>query len=216
MQAVAQPWILFTVAVLAAFLIGGIPFGYLAGRMKGVDLRREGSCNIGATNAVRVLGKAWGLPVFVLDVLKAVVPVLLLKAWAVRHPGAFPGDEQWISIAAGLAAVLGHNFCPYLGFKGGKGMATSAGVLLALMPLSCGVCLVTWIAVFFTSRYVSLASIAAAAILPVGTYFLYPGKWGYFGLAAVLGVLAIWRHRSNIARLRAGTESRFTRSKEAA
>jgi glycerol-3-phosphate acyltransferase PlsY len=202
--------------MVAAFLIGGIPFGYIAGRMRGIDLRKEGSCNIGATNAVRVLGKAWGLPVFVLDVLKAVVPVLILKTWAVDHPGFFPGDEQWISISAGLVAVLGHNFCPYLGFKGGKGMATSAGVLLALMPLSCVACVLLWTLVFWGSRYVSLASIAAAGVLPVATFFLYPGKLGYFSLALILGVLAIWRHRGNIARLRAGTENRFGRAKESA
>jgi glycerol-3-phosphate acyltransferase PlsY len=209
-----QSWGYWLGAVLAAFLIGGIPFGYIAGRLRGLDLRREGSGNIGATNAIRVLGKAWGFPVFILDVLKAVVPLLLVRAWADQSPGLFPYGEQCLLIAVAAAAVLGHNFCPYLGFKGGKGMATSGGVLLALMPWSCLACVVIWVLLFFTTRYVSVASIAAAALLPVATWFAYPGKYGFFVLAALLGILAIWRHRSNIQRLREGSESRFERKKK--
>jgi len=205
------PWANWMAAVAAAFLIGGIPFGYLAGRMKGVDLRREGSGNIGATNAIRVLGKGWGIPVFILDVLKAVVPLLVVKAWAGRAPELFPWGVEFMAITVGAAAVLGHNFCPYLGFKGGKGMATSAGVLLALMPWSCLACVGVWVGLFFGTRYVSVASIGAAVVLPVATWWAYPGMHGYFSLALVLGVLAVWRHRSNITRLRAGTENRFER-----
>lgn len=206
-----DPWANWTAAVTAAFLIGGIPFGYLAGRMRGLDLRREGSGNIGATNAIRVLGKAWGIPVFILDVLKAVVPLLVVKAWASVDAGLFPWGQEFATITVSMAAVLGHNYCPYLGFKGGKGMATSAGVLLALMPRSCLVCVAVWAVLFLTTRYVSVASLGAAAVLPVATWWAYPGMHGYFSLALLLSVLAFWRHRSNIARLRAGTENRFER-----
>lgn len=207
------PWANWLAALAAAFLIGGIPFGYIAGRMRGLDLRREGSGNIGATNAIRVLGKGWGIPVFALDVLKAVAPLLAVEAWLGADPQAMPLGVEYACITVGAAAVLGHNFCPYLGFKGGKGMATSAGVLLALMPWSCLACVLVWAALFFTTRYVSVASIGAAVVLPLATAWAYPGMHGYLGLALVLGVLAVWRHRSNIARLRAGTENRFERKK---
>jgi acyl phosphate:glycerol-3-phosphate acyltransferase len=206
-----EPWINWSLAILGTFLVGGIPFGYIAGRMRGLDLRKEGSGNIGATNAIRVLGKAWGIPVFMLDVLKAMVPVLVLKHLGETSPHLFPFNEQVVSITAAAAAVLGHNFCPYLGFKGGKGMATSAGVLLALMPWSCLVCVATWVALFYGTRYVSVASIGAAVILPVATWFIYPDKLGYQILAAVLGLLAVWRHRSNLVRLKNGTENRFVK-----
>jgi glycerol-3-phosphate acyltransferase PlsY len=181
--------------------------------LRGLDLRREGSGNIGATNAIRVLGKAWGIPVFALDVLKALVPLLAVKGWLGVDPQAMPLGAEYAGITVGVAAVLGHNFCPYLGFKGGKGMATSAGVVLALIPWSCLVCVLVWVALFLATRYVSVASIGAAVVLPIATAWAYPGMQGYLAMALVLGILAVWRHRSNIARLRAGTENRFERSK---
>jgi glycerol-3-phosphate acyltransferase PlsY len=206
-------WVNWLGALAVAFLIGGIPFGYIAGRLRGLDLRREGSGNIGATNAIRVLGKAWGIPVFALDVLKALVPLLAVKGWLGVDPQAMPLGAEYAGITVGVAAVLGHNFCPYLGFKGGKGMATSAGVVLALIPWSCLVCVLVWVALFLATRYVSVASIGAAVVLPIATAWAYPGMQGYLAMALVLGILAVWRHRSNIARLRAGTENRFERSK---
>lgn len=209
-----EPWMTWGMVMVAAFLIGGIPFGYIAGRLRGVDLRKEGSGNIGATNAIRVLGKAWGIPVFILDVLKGVVPLVLVLAWRGREPGAFPWGEEFVGITVGVATVLGHNFCPYLGFKGGKGMATSAGVLMTLMPWGGVACVVVWAVLFFATRYVSVASIGAALVLPPVVWWAYPGRQGYFGLAVVLAVLAVWRHRANIARLRAGTEHRFERRKK--
>jgi len=202
-------WTILTGLVLASFLIGGIPFGYIAGRMRGIDLREAGSGNIGATNAIRVLGKTWGIPVFLLDVLKAYIPLVLLNQALVREPALFPLDGQIVLILVAVAAVLGHNYCPYLGFKGGKGMATSTGVLLALLPWSCMTCFAVSGIVFSISRYVSLASIMTSIALPIATYFFYPEKKWFFVLTLILSVSAIWRHRSNIQRLANGTELRF-------
>lgn len=206
-------WMLWAGCVLAAYLIGGIPFGLLAGWLRGVDLRREGSGNIGATNAIRVLGKTWGIPVFILDVLKAVVPLLVIQTWQERSPEIFPAAGEWIGISIGVAAVLGHSFSPYLGFQGGKGVATSAGVLLALLPWSGLICVLVWIGLFFGTRYVSVASLGAALALPVATGWFYPQQRGYLIFALVLAALVFWRHRANIARLRAGTENRFEKKK---
>lgn len=202
-------WLLLAGVMVGSFLIGGIPFGFIAGKMRGIDLRQAGSGNIGATNAIRVLGKAWGLPVFALDVLKAFVPLVVLQQVLAGKPGLFPFDAQLVLILVAVAAVLGHNYCPYLGFKGGKGMATSAGVLLALLPWSCVACFAVFGLVFSISRYVSLASLLTSVALPVATYFFYPDKSWFLLMAALLGAMAIWRHRGNITRLRQGTELRF-------
>jgi glycerol-3-phosphate acyltransferase PlsY len=192
---------------LGAFLLGSIPTGYLVARAKGVDIRRHGSGNIGATNVFRTLGKPLGILVFFIDALKGFSAV-----WLANHFGqACP----WTGIVAAVAAIAGHNYTPWLGFKGGKGIATSAGVLLALMPWAVLIIAVVWFTVFKISRYVSLASICAAAALPVSVGALwYAGCGGngpLLGFALVISALAIWRHRSNIERLRAGTESRFER-----
>jgi len=202
-------WIVLAGTLLVFFLIGGIPFGLIAGKMRGVDLRKAGSGNIGATNAIRVLGKAWGFPVFALDVLKAFVPLVLLQQVLEDQTALFPLNSQLVLILAAVAAVLGHNYCPYLAFKGGKGMATSAGVLLALLPWSCFTCFGLFGLVFSITRYVSLASIVAAICLPIATFFFYPGKYWFFLLALLLGLMAVWRHRGNIQRLREGSELRF-------
>jgi glycerol-3-phosphate acyltransferase PlsY len=192
---------------LGAFLLGSIPTGYLVARAKGVDIRRHGSGNIGATNVFRTLGKPLGILVFFIDALKGFSAV-----WLANHFGqACP----WTGIVAAVAAIAGHNYTPWLGFKGGKGIATSAGVLLALMPWAVLIIAAVWFTVFKISRYVSLASICAAAALPVSVGALwYAGCGGngpLLGFALVISALAIWRHRSNIERLRAGTESRFER-----
>jgi glycerol-3-phosphate acyltransferase PlsY len=192
---------------LGAFLLGSIPTGYLVARAKGVDIRQHGSGNIGATNVFRTLGKPLGILVFFIDALKGFSAV-----WLANHLGqACP----WTGIVAAVAAIAGHNYTPWLGFKGGKGIATSAGVLLALMPWAVLIIAVVWFTVFRISRYVSLASICAAAALPVSVGALwYAGCGGngpLLGFALVISALAIWRHRSNIERLRAGTESRFER-----
>jgi glycerol-3-phosphate acyltransferase PlsY len=199
----------FTALLIAAgaFLLGSIPTGYLVARAQGVDIRQHGSGNIGATNVFRTLGKPLGILVFFLDALKGFAAVGL----ALR----LGGGSDWAGIIAAVAAIAGHNYTPWLGFKGGKGIATSAGVLLALMPLAVLAIAAVWGAVFFTTRYVSLASIAAAAALPVAVAALWFGGRGgnppLVGFAVLIAALAIWRHRTNIQRLLAGTEHRFDR-----
>jgi glycerol-3-phosphate acyltransferase PlsY len=210
---------------LAFYLVGSIPTGYLLGRSRGLDIRQHGSGNIGATNVWRVMGWKWGLPAFFADVLKGFLLLFLLRKIAfpdislIRTDGVnsttitLPGDASWTTqlllVLCGLAAIIGHNYTPWLGFKGGKGIATSAGVLAALMPPVLGVALSLWIVLTLVTRYVSVGSIAAAAVLPPAAWWFYPGQWIYFGLACLAGVLAIWRHASNIKRLLAGTESRI-------
>lgn len=200
---------------VGSYLLGSIPFGYLAGRLCGVDIRTKGSGNIGATNALRVLGKKWGYSVFLLDFLKAWLPVKLALGWGIAlmvHPASAPGA------LAGLCALLGHSFPVWLGFKGGKGIASSAGVIVGLFSLPVFlICLGLWLLLFTVTRYVSVASIVAAAALPVtvGTlYLLHRADWLGLTVSIVMAFLAIWRHRSNIARLRAGTEPRFERKKK--
>jgi glycerol-3-phosphate acyltransferase PlsY len=193
--------------ISGAFLLGSIPTGYLVARANGVDIRRHGSGNIGATNVFRTLGKPLGILVFFLDTLKGFAAVWL----AMRLGGA----SAWPGIAAAVAVIAGHNYTPWLGFKGGKGIATSAGVLVALMPWAVLAIALVWFAVFFATRYVSLASICAAASLPlaVGALWFYGcgGNGPLLGFSALIAALAIWRHRSNIERLMAGTEHRFER-----
>lgn len=205
------PWLLMA---LGSYLLGSIPFGYLAGRLNGIDLRTRGSGNIGATNALRVLGKPWGYSVFLLDFLKAWLPVKLSLGWGIAlmvHPASAPGA------LAALCALLGHSFPLWLGFKGGKGIASSAGVIVALFSLPVFViCLGIWLLVFTATRYVSVASIAASAALPAAVgalYALHRADWLSLAVSVAMALLAIWRHRSNISRLRAGTEPRFERKK---
>ncbi len=198
--------------ILLGYVVGATPFGFLAGKMKGIDIREHGSGNIGSTNVLRVLGKGIGYPVFALDVLKGVAPVLLarLHAQDVSPAGLVPALTS-------LATILGHNYTFWLGFKGGKGIATSAGALFPIMPYTILAAVILWMAAFFTTRYVSLASIVSAVTLPAS--FLFQGivlgdwQWPLLGLTSLIGGLAIYKHRANIERLRAGTESRFERKK---
>lgn len=196
----------FLLTVVVAYLVGSFPTGYLVARAKGVDLRAHGSGNIGATNAFRVLGKGPGILVLAVDALKGVlavkwIPVLLLN-WV------SPEVQPHLPMVAGLGAILGHNYTCWLRFKGGKGIATTAGVMGALLPWALVIALTTWFVVLRISRYMSIASITAAVALPIGTFLTTPDR-SLRILAAVLGTLAILRHRGNIQRLRAGTEPRF-------
>jgi acyl phosphate:glycerol-3-phosphate acyltransferase len=195
--------------ILGGYVVGATPFGYLAGRMKNIDIREHGSKNIGATNVWRVMGRAWGLPVFFLDALKGWLPVwLALQWWAGQGAGI---DLSTLGgITTGLAAVLGHNYTFWLSGKGGKGVATSAGVLLGLAPLVIAVGLVAWVVLFYTTRYSSLASMGAAVAVPVtmAAQMASQGGWNVLllGLGVLLCVLTIYRHKANIGRLMAGTE----------
>jgi acyl phosphate:glycerol-3-phosphate acyltransferase len=189
------------------FLLGSIPTGYLMGRARGVDVRQHGSGNIGATNVGRVLGRNWGLAAFAVDFTKGFLALFLLRVFI------FPHDASWsvelLLVACGIAAVLGHNYTPWLGFKGGKGVATSAGILGALLPEVLVIIFSIWAIEVLTLRFVSLGSLLAAIALPVVTALLYRGEWVYFGLACLICVLVVWSHRSNIKRLIAGTESKL-------
>ncbi len=222
---------------LLAFLLGSIPFGLLIARARGIDIRSQGSGNIGATNVLRVMGKKYGIPCLLLDMLKGFIPVVIaislirfegsknpmsLAALA-SHARDFPMlTAQVFQVITGLCAILGHNYSPWAGFKGGKGIATSAGVLLALMPAAIMILIMVWLMVFLISRYVSLASIIAAAVLPLvtlwGSWFhgkIQNGTWNkpLFVFTIVIAALAIWKHRSNIRRLREGSENRFERKR---
>tara|TARA_R110002096_G_scaffold4493_15_gene20899 strand:- start:158 stop:796 length:639 start_codon:yes stop_codon:yes gene_type:complete len=194
------------------YLIGSTPFGFLAGKLKGVDIRKHGSGNIGATNALRVLGKPIGITVFVMDFFKGVWPVFLAN-WtcdSVEPEGIVP-------VLTCLATILGHNFPVWLGFKGGKGIATSGGALLPLIPVTILVAIALWGITFISTRYVSLGSIVAALTLPTSIFLqgLF-GNWQIplLVLTAFIGGMAIYRHKSNIIRLLAGTEAKFDRKKK--
>jgi glycerol-3-phosphate acyltransferase PlsY len=193
---------------MAGFLAGSGPFGLLVARLKGIDIRKHGSGNIGATNVLRVVGKPHGVAVFILDFLKGLLPVVASLSWFVAT-----GRPEWLPIATGLASILGHNYSPWVGFKGGKGIATSAGVLLGLFPWPLLIGLVVWGVVFKTTRYVSVASMAAAVAIPCAEFGLAfaTGLWRPYSLAftILIAILAVWRHRSNIKNLREGKEHRF-------
>lgn len=185
------------VLIACGYLGGAIPFGYIAGRFAGIDIRTHGSGNTGATNVWRALGPRWGVPVLVLDMLKGFVPAMV---------GAqLYGDGT--GVLAGGAAILGHAFPVFLGFGGGKGVATAAGTSLAVAPIAMLVLPVVFVAVLWLTRYVSLASLVVCALFPVLAVLL--GEPWPVLVYGVLGAAAItWRHRANIARLRAGTEAK--------
>lgn len=203
-------WILFASTALAAYLAGSFPTGYLAGRAKGVDLRKEGSGNIGATNALRVLGKKIGYLVFAGDALKGAVGVFLGFLIAARID---PSRHVQAGVVAAIFTVIGHSYPVWLKFQGGKGISTSAGVMLALFPIWVFLSgLTAWLVLFFTTRYVSIASIAASLALPIssGVLMMY-GRCDplLVMIASAMCLLALYRHKSNIQRLLAGTEKKF-------
>jgi len=203
--------------LVSSYLLGSIPFGYLAGRLGGIDIRQAGSGNVGATNVVRVLGKRYGYPVFALDFLKGFGAVKISMLIAPGRPPEWNSPEIF-GILAALSSVLGHLYPPWLKFKGGKGVATSAGALLALTPVATLIGVAIWIIVFWLTRYVSLASITATVVLPVVILVVSSqdqnkGRPLVYSSACVAAVV-IWRHRSNLSRLMRGTEPRFTRKRE--
>lgn len=224
------------VFVLTSFLVGSIPFGLFLGRLRGIDIRQHGSKNIGATNVGRVLGRQWGLLCFTLDVLKGFGPTFAFGVYSSAMDAARattiepPLLAWWLSVA--FAAVVGHVFCPWLGFKGGKGVATSLGALLAVYPVlsvAIVVCFGIWCLAVALWRYVSLASILAAIALPplvivvanARKEILFPnlpsspdaipylaGSGLIVGATCIIAGLVIWAHRANIERLASGKESK--------
>ena len=195
---------------VAAYLLGAVPFGFLIARARGVDIRQVGSGNIGATNVFRCVSKPLGVLTFLLDLGKGVAGSTLIPWLAAVLLGGATGHMPF-RVCCGFLAVAGHNWPVFLGFKGGKGIATSAGLLLGLAPLGCAIALLAWLAALLAARYVSLASILAAAALGVAAWPLYGARYGGWFAATLdlLAAIAIWRHRANIQRLLNGTEGRF-------
>jgi acyl phosphate:glycerol-3-phosphate acyltransferase len=188
----------------AAYLLGAIPTSYLAGRLfGGIDLRQHGSRNLGATNLYRVLGWKFAIPVGLFDISKGAIPVLVFGP---RVP-AVPYFPIW----CGIMAVIGHVFSVFVGFRGGKGVATAAGMVIALAPLAFPLVLVAWALVVWLTGYVSLGSIVAAALFPLADYLVQPARRTWVTVLFDIGIAAfiIWKHRANIQRLLAGTENRF-------
>jgi len=210
-------FVIFTVYIgiaMGAYLLGSIPTGFLAGKARGIDIRQTGSGNIGATNAFRILGKKAGLLVLLGDALKGFLACRLLPRLAVALSGsaAAPVDAESLAVLAGLFAILGHMFTLWLNFKGGKGIATTAGVLAALAPVSCLITVGLWLATLVGSRYVSVASMAAAIGLPF-IVWAAGGNAALIALVCAVSLLALYKHRTNFQRLLRGTENRFCWSK---
>ena len=191
------------------YLLGSIPTGYLAAKGKGIDIRKYGSGNIGATNAFRVLGKPAGILVLVVDALKGALAAAVVPHLFHRLTGSSDRMTlEYASIIGGISVVLGHNYPVWLRFKGGKGIATSAGVVMALVPLALATVLSIWLLVLALTRFVSIASIAAALCLPFAVWW-FDGTAVMVGFTTLLSLLAIFKHRSNIKRLLQGTEHRI-------
>jgi acyl phosphate:glycerol-3-phosphate acyltransferase len=218
--------LIYLATALGAYLLGSIPTGFLVAKAKGIDIRAVGSGNIGATNAMRVLGKPVGIFVLLADAAKgyiacALIPPLIWN-WLIPHYYGFfryffdapVKNQMGFFLIAGIFAVLGHNYTCWLQFKGGKGIATTAGVYLALAPWAVLVALVVFILSVLLTKYVSVGSIAAAIALPATVWIMSPQNL-FLGIATTaLGGLAIYKHKSNIQRLMAGTENRLGKKPE--
>lgn len=187
-------------AMLVAFGIGSLPFGYWIGRMRGIDIRQYGSGNIGATNVFRVLGAKAAIATLLLDAFKGWLPTFVVMQ--AIHRDAY-------ALLVGAAAILGHTFSPWMGFRGGKGIATGLGVLLGAAPTVAGIAFLVWLGAFGLTRWVSLGSILGAAAVPIAAYWLGHSPEAIAILAIAAGVV-IWRHRANIGRILRGQEPRFT------
>lgn len=196
------PWL------LVSYLIGAVPTSYLAGRVfKGIDLREHGSGNLGATNLYRTLGWKYAVPVGLLDIAKGAIPVVLVAPQV--------SGSQRVAVALGLAAVIGHVYSVFVRFRGGKGVATAAGVMLGLAPLAIAALIIVWAVIVFGTGYVSLGSIVAASLLPLAVWVLNPGARELLPVIALVAAGIVWLHRANIRRLLAGTENRFGRRRAA-
>ena len=208
---------------LLGFLLGSIPFGLLMGKIKGIDIREHGSGNIGATNVFRTLGKHLGITCLLFDFSKGLVPVLIARDMVEPMMAEQQFTAQSIEVLTALASIMGHNYSPWIGFKGGKGIATTAGAITALMPFGLILLILVWGIFTVTTKYVSVGSIAAATFLPIlvitGSAYhgkLANGTWNkpLFIFSLIAAILAIWKHRANITRLKAGTENRIGKTKK--
>ena len=211
-----MPVIAYILTALGAYLLGSIPFGFLVAKAKGIDIRSVGSGNIGATNAMRVLGKPAGIFVLLMDAAKGFVATVymapLVHGW-IAPDVAEKSLGLNLFVFAGVCAVLGHNYTCWLKFKGGKGIATTAGVYLALAPWAVLVALVVFILAVLLTKYASVGSIAAAIALPITVWVMTPNNLLLGIVTTALGALAVYKHKSNIQRLMAGTENRLGKKK---
>lgn len=202
--------ILFSI-LLFSYLLGSIPFGFLIAKARGIDIRTVGSGNIGATNVLRFVGKKWGIFVFVCDTLKGLAAVLIARLFC---PQVTISCELFC-IFAGVACILGHNYTCWLKFKGGKGVATSAGVVFGLFPLPGLIIFLIWLALYYATRYVAIASMLAAIALPISVWALQRVRGNVNPVDLIFSILVaalvVVRHRTNIKRLLDGSEHRFTR-----
>ena len=209
--------------LVAAYLVGGIPFGFIIGKARGVDVRTVGSKNIGATNVFRTVGKGWGLIAFACDVLKGMLPTLAAK-WYIASGYALPQPQPWyeaeLPLFVGIACVLGHMLTPYITdekgrrFHGGKGVATAFGMLIGLIPAMVGTAFALFAVVFACSNYISLGSCGAALFLAIAIWFPILGTAGYHDipqcvLVTLISLFIIWKHRANIGRLVHGNENKI-------
>jgi acyl phosphate:glycerol-3-phosphate acyltransferase len=191
-------------AIVASYLLGATPTSYIAGKVgRRIDLREHGSKNLGATNVYRILGWKYAIPVACFDIAKGAMPVLFFAPWA----GA--AEHPWLPVVLGGAAVLGHMFSPYVSFKGGKGVATAAGMFLALAPVAVLLAIVVWGLCLWLTGYVSLSSIIAVTSVPLWVALLQPNSPSVFWASVALVALIVFAHRRNIGRLISGTENRF-------
>lgn len=213
-----QQLVIAAAFVLAAYLIGAIPFGFIIGKLRGVDVRTVGSKNIGATNVFRTVGKLWGLLAFALDVSKGLFPTLFVKLW-VADPELYP-DWPWLPLVIGVACVAGHMLTPYITdergrrFHGGKGVATAFGMLIALIPALVGTAFGVFALLFACSNYISLGSCGASAFLAVAIWVPMLGTRGWQDLpqcilVTLIALFIIWKHRANLGRLVHGTENKI-------
>jgi glycerol-3-phosphate acyltransferase PlsY len=204
----------FLITALISYLIGSIPSGYIAGRLVGIDIRKTGSGNIGATNVTRELGKRYGYPVFLADFSKGLGSVGIALLIGSRFN--LTNSIEALQITAAVFCVIGNTFPVWLGFKGGKGVATSAGALFALTAIATLLAVIVWVITFEVTRYVSLASVVAALALPLAvlvvTHFSPGHSYLLFYFSICLAAIVVLRHRSNLSRLMRGTEQRFDRS----
>ena len=199
--------LLLSLLMAAAYLMGSIPCGLLIARLKGVDLQKVGSGNIGATNVYRCVGKAWGVAAFVLDAVKGFVPAFVF-------PRLMESAPPWMGLACGIAAVAGHNWPVWLKFKGGKGVSTSAGMLLGIAPAAVGIGFAVFAATVLITRFVSLGSILAAIAVPAAYIGLHgTGNRLLAGALVAMGLLVVVKHRANIGRLLKGVEPRIAGKK---
>ncbi|MBO7222939.1 MAG: glycerol-3-phosphate 1-O-acyltransferase PlsY [Kiritimatiellae bacterium] len=201
-----------------SYIIGSIPFGYLAGLTKGVDIRTLGSKNIGATNVFRNLGKKLGIITFILDMLKGVTAVVVIPCAVKYFFGEEPNlDEAYVVITGAVSVLIGHSFPFTLGFKGGKGVATGLGLAIGIAPISALTGFVLWAIIFRASGYVSLASIIAAIYVAIGTWFIDYASADNCIIQITITLLAtliVIKHKSNIQRLINGCENRFSFKKD--